>query len=800
MIRTDHTGSFASLSLFRSGRVSWFILAVGLLITAAATLSMKSNVEKSAENDFIVHCGEIQHELTARLYDHARILRSSAAYIYASETVTRKSWHTYTRLHKIEQQLPGIQGIGFSLVIPRPELSRHIKSVRREGYPEYTVKPDGDRAVYSSIVYIEPFSGRNLRSFGYDMLTEPVRRAAMEQARDTDSAVLSGKVVLIQELDRVRQAGTLMYVPVYRKGAVITTMEQRRAALFGWVFSPYRMNNLMQGIFEGRTLENEKQLHLQIFDGTQTSPEHLLYQCHPDGDRTPRQDIRFSRLMPVNFNGHPWMLSFTQSGGGLLTAEYAKMWLVVGGGTLITLLLFGLIGSLLNTRTEARLMAEKLTADLSDSTEELVAQNIELQVSAETLNEQIAEYEAVQVQLQEATLDAETANTAKSRFLANMSHEIRTPLNGIIGMTQLLEMTELTEEQRELFLTLKLSGKNLLTLINDILDLSKIEAGKVVLESVEFSLLHSINDIVMMQKYVMYEKGLHLVVAVAEDMPSVLKGDQLRIKQILHNLLGNAVKFTAQGTVTVSASIVEQHDCGVLVKIAVRDTGIGLSDEALETVFKPFIQEHGSTTKTYGGTGLGLTISRCLAELMGGSITVESAPGIGSTFTVTLPLTIAADADMAVEPEGYAAVRLNGPSLRVLLVEDDPINIIYEEALLNKTGHDVTVVLNGRECLAVLAQHPFDLVLMDIQMPLMNGEEALCEIRRKESGTSLHQKIIALTAYSMRGEQTRFLEEGFDGYVSKPLIIKELMDEMKRVMEKNFPVECGSNVKPGGFL
>jgi CheY-like chemotaxis protein len=337
-------------------------------------------------------------------------------------------------------------------------------------------------------------------------------------------------------------------------------------------------------------------------------------------------------------------------------------------------------------------------------------------------------------------------------------------------------------------------------LINDILDLSKIEAGKIVLESVEFSLLHCINDIVMMQKYVMYEKGLHLVVDIAEDMPSVLKGDQLRIKQILHNLLGNAVKFTAQGTVTVSASLVEQHDNCVLARITVRDTGIGISAEALETVFKPFIQEDGSITRTYGGTGLGLTISRCLTELLGGSITVESTPGIGSSFTVTLPLVRAADAAMAVEPADHVVVRWDGSPLRVLLVDDDPINILFGKALLNKTGHDVTVAHNGRECLAVLAQHPFDLVLMDIQMPLMNGEEALCEIRRKESGTAVHQKIIALTAYSMQGEQTKFLGEGFDGYASKPLIIQELMDEMRRVMEESFPVGCGSNVKPGGFL
>lgn len=360
----DHQGS----------RLAWFILSVSLILTLIATIYTKSEVESIAKQEFSFACNEIRGKIQDRLKTHEQILLGGVALFDASDHVSRSEWKIFTQRLNLESNFPGIQGVGFSTWITPENLAEHIEKVKREGFPDYNVRPEFKRSAYSSIIYLEPFVGRNLRAFGYDMFSEPVRRAAMERARDYDEAALSGKVVLVQETDQDVQAGTLMYVPVYRKGMPHTTVEQRRAALIGWVYSPYRMTDLMRGILGGWDSQEGRSIRLQVFDGTQSKADSILYDSKPSANG--RVSNQFDEEIRVIFNGSPWTLKFTQSEGQI---SLAKVWLTLISGTTISFLMFGITLSLLNTRSKAREMAQQLTAELRSSVKLLntlsIAQN-----------------------------------------------------------------------------------------------------------------------------------------------------------------------------------------------------------------------------------------------------------------------------------------------------------------------------------------------------------------------------------------------------------------------------------------
>jgi signal transduction histidine kinase/CheY-like chemotaxis protein len=390
-------------------------------------------------------------------------------------------------------------------------------------------------------------------------------------------------------------------------------------------------------------------------------------------------------------------------------------------------------------------------------------------------------YAGSQEKLTKAMVASEQASRAKSQFLANMSHEIRTPMNGILGMTELALSTSLSDEQREFLLTVKSSADRLLTIINEILDYSKLEAGKTVLDSVAFHLPSVVEDVLKSLALLAHQKGLELTVSIAQDVPAGLMGDPIRLSQVLINLVGNAIKFTEEGEISVDVSVKSVLSGRACLQFSVRDTGIGIPLDKQDGLFQEFQQAHTTGDVLYGGTGLGLALSRSIVTLMDGAISLKSAPGQGTTITFTARFTLAPGLEPILgsathAPAGTVAQPIpetsaTSLSLQILLAEDNLVNQKVAMTMLGKMGHRVTLVRNGREALEQWRQGSFDLIFMDVQMPEMSGLDATAQIR-KEEATDAHISIIAMTASAMSEERERCQAAGMDDFISKPVSYK----------------------------
>ncbi len=1106
-------------SSYERGGYALAIFFIGLAVLVFLWHAVHARYDQRVADDFEAEALRVSTKVSERMRAYGQILRSGAGLFAVSNQVSRQDWHRFVQALDLDHNYRGIQGVGYAQLIPSAVLAAHVQAIRREGFPEYEVKPAGQRDPYTSIIYLEPFAGRNLRAFGYDMLSEPTRREAMLRARDTGEVAWSGRVHLVQETNVDVQMGMLAYQPIYRFGTVNLTVAQRREHLIGWVYSPYRMTDLLKPI-----LHNElREIRVEIFDGSDPVNSARIFDNHPELDaggkmaeyHTSQQIQVGGRVWTLRYRALPdyvvvnkiatpwpellgllliavallllaWVLHQTRKRGAaalhdslqryqhmaatlpmvlydyiepvpdqgrfrylsprckeLLGVEEQRLlqdvqvfwrmvhpddvarlrqenqraiaaqdhfaaevrfttpdgtlkWLqlsskpgrIVDGavvwsgymldvtarkqdeeklallmrdmddlynraasgyhsigpdgvilhindtalnwlglsrrevegrmriqdlltedsrqkfrseypkflqagemsgleldmrrrdGSVLSVLVAGTAqydgnGNFLMSRstllniTESKqvqrehrrlleifdvttdfigmrdlqsnflyhnhaayhMLGLSLQTDMSqlelkdlhlawackvveevgipaalrtgawqgetallrrDGQEIPVSQLIILHrdengvpSALSTIIRDISSQKRQQQQLIRAKEEAEAANHAKSAFLSAMSHEIRTPLNAIIGMSYLLEHSLLNSEQKQQLGGIQVSSRNLLSLINDVLDISKIEAGEVLLDNAPLSLEALLTDLQTMFRVLASNKGLNLVVKpLPQALPTVLEGDASHLQQMLSNLLSNAIKFTEQGEVALACQIDQLEADRLQLRFSVRDTGIGIPAAVQGKLFQPFIQADSSTARKYGGTGLGLSIVRQLAGLMGGTVGLESEPGKGSEFWFTVSLGCGAGERCPLSANFVAA-----RPLQVLIAEDNPADVAVLTAVARRFGWEAELVGDGLEMVDTVlrrlrTEQPIDCIILDWLMPNMDGLAALAVLQGK-LGEQHMPSVIMVTAEE-KDELLRSIRHSApppDHVLTKPVSASNLFNSVNEAVQ-----------------
>jgi signal transduction histidine kinase/CheY-like chemotaxis protein len=542
------------------------------------------------------------------------------------------------------------------------------------------------------------------------------------------------------------------------------------APLSGGITVPYRRRSLDVG-FAALTFVNEESVRFRhrVLGLDDTWTETRQAEAHYPG--LPPGRYRFqvqASAAPGQWPGAAAEVSF------VVQAPWWRQWWALLSEALLAGLLFREVWrwrvlAILRRQQELERAVADRTGKLAAEHERAVEQKARAEREKETVEKQ-------KVAIEELLWESRQAERAKNEFLANVSHEVRTPLNGIMGITDLVLQSGVTADQAENLRIIKLSSDSLLSLLTGVLDFSKMDAGKFALESSEFDPRNIVEDVVRTMSGLAQTKQVELRTRIAPSLPARLTGDPARLRQVLVNLIGNAIKFTESGHVEIEVQPQMLEPKQAVLHFQVRDTGIGISPEQQALIFEPFRQGDGSNSRRYGGAGLGLAICARLISLMGGRIWVDSSPGAGSAFQFTARFgrVDAAPHAPRTEPAASASTAVPGGGLKILLVEDNAVNQKLARRLLENAGHTVTCAGDGRQALDAWEAAPFDLVLMDIQMPVMDGLEATAELRRREELSGRHTPILAVTANAMQGDRERCLEAGMDGYVAKPIKREEL--------------------------
>lgn len=802
---------------WRNG-VAWGMLAFTLLVQLVVWQSLRTNEDRAARQQFQMLGEKVTEAIRKRLRDHEQILLGGAGLFDAVENVSREQWRTYVERLLLPDRYPGIQGVGFSQAIPQAERDAHVARMRAQGYPDYDIHPPGQRELYTSIVYLEPFLRRNLAAFGYDMYSEPTRRRAMQRAAQLGETSITGKVTLLQETHGKVQAGVLLYVPVYRPSAPLTTPEQRMQALRGFVYSPYRVEDLMRGILRAADLP----LALHIYASPGEEPEHLLYAS---SEAPEPGSARFSQLQQLELYGQTWTLRM-DSRPEFDERFHSNEALVFGLGLGLSLLVFFLTSSLALRHSRAQALANEMTRHIRQSKHDLRLSEERLSLALKgsndglwdldleagsmfasprawemlgyrpneltcdlklwerlTVAEDLAQQKArlaqtmlsnvdhftTELRLQHkhghvvpvllrghiqrdpqgmaqrisGTLmdltDRKRVEQMKNDFVSTVSHELRTPLTSISGALGLIVGGALGSAPPTMQQMLEIAYRNSLRLghlINDLLDMEKIAAGKMSFELREHSLGDLLEESLASNQALCEQHGVRCTLEHPTDV--LVWVDGLRLQQVLGNFLSNAVKFTPEGgEIRLHSSL-----RGTKVRISVTDQGPGIPEAFRSRVFEKFAQADASDSRQKSGTGLGLAITKELIERMGGTVGFDCVPGQGTTFWCELPIQI---------PPAESDCRDGQP--RILVVEDEPDTGRLLHMMLREGGYGVERVQSLHQAREKLAASHYEAMTLDLHLPDGSGMQLIDELRDQPAMQDL--PIVVISA-AHQFEQAQF--------------------------------------------
>ncbi|TVT68723.1 MAG: response regulator [Pseudomonas sp.] len=802
---------------WRNG-VAWGMLAFTLLVQLVVWQSLRTNEASAAQQQFQLLGEKVTEAIRKRLRDHEQILLGGAGLFDAMENVSREQWRTYVERLLLPDRYPGIQGVGFSQAIPHAERDAHVARIRAQGYPDYDIHPPGQRELYTSIIFLEPFLSRNLAAFGYDMYSEPTRRRAMQRAAQLGETSITGKVTLLQETHGKVQAGVLLYVPVYRPSAPLTTPEQRMQALRGFVYSPYRVEDLMRGILRAADLP----LALHIYASPGEEPEHLLYAS---SEALEPGSARFSQLQQLELYGQTWTLRM-DSRPEFDERFHSNEALVFGLGLVLSLLVFFLTSSLALRHSRAQALANEMTRHIRQSKHDLRLSEERLSLALKgsndglwdldleagsmfasprawemlgyrpneltcdlklwerlTVAEDLAQQKARLAQTMLSNVDHFTTELRlqhkhghvvpvllrghiqrdpqgmaqrisgtlmdlterkrveqmKNDFVSTVSHELRTPLTSISGALGLIVGGALGSAPPTMQQMLEIAYRNSLRLghlINDLLDMEKIAAGKMSFELREHSLGDLLEESRASNQALCEQHGVRCTLEHPTDV--LVWVDGLRLQQVLGNFLSNAVKFTPEGgEIRLHSSL-----RGTKVRISVTDQGPGIPEAFRSRVFEKFAQADASDSRQKSGTGLGLAITKELIERMGGTVGFDCVPGQGTTFWCELPIQI---------PPAESDCRDGQP--RILVVEDEPDTGRLLHMMLREGGYGVERVQSLHQAREKLAASHYEAMTLDLHLPDGSGMQLIDELRDQPAMQDL--PIVVISA-AHQFEQAQF--------------------------------------------